>query len=134
MEKKIWYFRLILLVLFFFNFQLFSKDIITPTEFSEKSIDELFVIVQNLSDEDSKNLIFQIREQERAKYKDIDKFYLLISHLAEITAIKKEQKRLESLNLVYALGLLLFLAVLVFVFIKQRKEISIINSLLKEKK
>ena len=129
MEKKIWYIGLVIFFLFFQS-QIFSQKI-SSEDFSKKSLNEFFPLVKSLSKEETKNLIFQIREKERKKYPDIDKFYFLISHLEEIKAVEIEQKRLESLNLVYLLGLVLLLFLLIVIFFKQRREIELINQRLK---
>jgi len=72
-------------------------------------------------------LITQVRVYAREEYKDIDKFYLLISHLESIRAIEEEDKKLKDLNLVYFLALALFSALIGFNVFSQRKSIKSIQ-------
>ena len=69
--------------------------------------------------------------KKQKEYPNIDKFYLLISHLENIKAIEEEQTRLKSLNLVYGLGLMLILGLLGYILYSQRKTIQNLNQLLK---
>ncbi|HMV41159.1 MAG TPA: hypothetical protein PK079_05630 [Leptospiraceae bacterium] len=93
---------------------------------------EAFRVIEKLRKEEASELITQIRSVVRKDYKEIDKFYLLISHLETIKAIEEEQARLRSLNLVYGLGLFLVIGLLLYVLVSQRKTIQNLNQLLKE--
>jgi len=99
-----------------------AKDLMNMTN------DEAFPLIGKLSKEDVQILITQIKQDARSQYKEIDKFYLLISHLESIKAIEEEQQRLNSLHLVYICALVLFGGFLVYLLIAQRKIISQINS------
>lgn len=92
---------------------------------------EAFNAISKLSKEDSAEIITQIRSSARKEYPNIDKFYLVISHLESIKAIEEEQARLRSLNLVYGLALLLVLGLLGYILYSQRKTIQNLNQLLK---
>lgn len=108
------------------NFLLFSQETIQKKsiqaeEFLKMPLDKAFPIISKFNKEEAAELATQIRQIARASYPDIDKFYFLIAHLEEIQAIEKEQKRLESLLWVYALGYLLVFGFIFYVFISQRK-------------
>lgn len=85
--------------------------------------DSAFEVIGKLNKTETAALITQIRAEVKKEYKDIDKFYLLISHLEKIQSVEEEQKRLKDLNLVYILGLGLFSGFLLYVYFRQRKMI-----------
>ncbi|NBU98299.1 MAG: hypothetical protein EBS19_08835, partial [Spirochaetia bacterium] len=80
----------------------------------------------------SEELITQIRVIARSEYKEIDKFYLLISHLETIKAIEEEEKKLRDLNTVYGLGLFIFVGLVGYSLFAQRKSIQAIEEHLKQ--
>ncbi|MBP7284454.1 MAG: hypothetical protein KBA66_22905 [Leptospiraceae bacterium] len=92
---------------------------------------QAFNTIAKLNKTDVAELITQIRGTAKKEYPNIDKFYLLISHLENIKAIEEEQTRLKSLNLVYGLGLMLILGLLGYILYSQRKTIQNLNQLLK---
>jgi hypothetical protein len=108
---------------------LFTVQALVPQEQKKTSAKELlnmnmdsaYGIIEKMSKEESQEIVTQIRALYREKDPDIDKFYFLISHLEEIQAIEKEQSRLKSLNWVYALGFLLIMGLLVYIWLHQRK-------------
>ncbi|MBK8397912.1 MAG: hypothetical protein IPL26_22070 [Leptospiraceae bacterium] len=125
---------LIIIFLFISSSLLFAeegKTKLTATELLQMGESQAFQSIGKLSKEDSAELITQIRESVRKEYPNIDKFYLLISHLESIKAIEEEQTRLKSLNLVYGLGLILILGLLGYILYSQRKTIQNLNQLLK---
>ena len=87
----------------------------------DMKMDAAFASIEGLTKEETKEIVSQMRAIYRDSNPNIDKFYFLISHLEEIQAIEKEQSRLESLNLVYALGFLLFMGLLIYIWWNQRK-------------
>jgi hypothetical protein len=108
-----------------------QKSKINAAELLQMQESDAFKAIGKLSKEDSAELITQIRSLARKEYQNIDKFYLLISHLESIKAIEEEQARLKSLNLVYGLGLALILGLLAYILYSQRKTIQNLNQLLK---
>lgn len=112
-----------LLFAFLISHSLFSqeKTKLSARELLDMKMDSAYASIEGLSKEDSQELITQIRSIYRESDPSIDKFYFLISHLEEIQAIEKEQARLESLNIVYALGFFLFMGLLAFIWWNQRK-------------
>ena len=125
---------LIIIFLFISSSLLFAeegKTKLTATELLQMGESQAFQSIGKLSKEDSAELITQIRESVRKEYPNIDKFYLLISHLESIKAIEEEQTRLKSLNLVYGLGLILILGLLGYILYSQRKTSQNLNQLLK---
>lgn len=110
--------------------QTIEKSKISAQEILSMEESEAFNKIEKLKKEDTAELITQIRSIARKDYKEIDKFYLLISHLESIKAIEEEQARLKSLNLVYGLGLLLIVGLLAYVLYSQRKTIQNLNQLL----
>lgn len=125
---------LIIIFLFISSSLLFAeegKTKLTATELLQMGESQAFQSIGKISKEDSAELITQIRESVRKEYPNIDKFYLLISHLESIKAIEEEQTRLKSLNLVYGLGLILILGLLGYILYSQRKTIQNLNQLLK---
>lgn len=118
-----------LLFVFFFAMVLLTqlpllsqeKPKISAQALLDMKMDAAFASIEGLSKEESKEIVSQIRAIYRDSNPSIDKFYFLISHLEEIQAIEKEQSRLESLNLVYALGFFLFMGLLVYIWWNQRK-------------
>lgn len=108
-----------------------GKSKVTATELLQMGESEAFKTIGKLSKEESVELITQIRATARKEYQNIDKFYLVISHLESIKAIEEEQARLKSLNLVYALGLVLVMGLLGYILYSQRKTIQNLNQLLK---
>ena len=107
-----------------------SKKQYTASEFLQMDTEESFPIVAKMSRNDAAVLITQIRQEAKQAYPEIDKFYLLISHLESIRAIQEEQKRLKSLHFVYGLALFLFTAILGYVLFSQRKIIKELQNLL----
>lgn len=108
-----------------------GKSKVTAAELLQMGESEAFKTIGKLSKEESAELITQIRATARKEYQNIDKFYLVISHLESIKAIEEEQARLKSLNLVYALGLVLVMGLLGYILYSQRKTIQNLNQLLK---
>ena len=108
-----------------------GKTKLTANELLQMQESEAFNAISKLSKEDSAEIITQIRSSARKEYQNIDKFYLVISHLESIKAIEEEQARLRSLNLVYGLALLLVLGLLGYILYSQRKTIQNLNQLLK---
>lgn len=117
------------LFVFFFSLTLLSplslfsqeKPKLNAQALLDMKMDTAFASIEGLSKEESKEIVSQMRAIYRDSNPNIDKFYFLISHLEEIQAIEKEQSRLESLNLVYALGFLLFMGLLIYIWWNQRK-------------
>jgi hypothetical protein len=105
---------------------------ISPKEILEMDSDKAFEIIGKLNKTQSEELITQIRVIARNEYKDIDKFYLLISHLETIKAIEEEEKKLRDLNTVYGLGLILFVGLVGYSLFAQRKSIQAIEEHLKQ--
>ncbi len=131
--KKIYIF--ILFNLFFLislSSQEMTKSKVSAEDILKMNESEAFRVIEKLRKEEASELITQIRSVVRKDYKEIDKFYLLISHLETIKAIEEEQARLRSLNLVYGLGLFLVIGLLLYVLVSQRKTIQNLNQLLKE--
>lgn len=125
-------------ILFFFIFFPFffispeEKSPITAKELLSMETDKAFELIGRLNKPQTSELISQIRLQAREEYKEIDKFYLLISHLESIKAIEEEDKKLKDLNLVYFLALTLFSAFIGFSLFSQRKSIRAIQDHLKQ--
>lgn len=118
-------------IFFFFIFFLFSEDKknLSVKDFFSLSEQESFNYISKLTKEETASLITLIRSDARKDYKDIDKFYLLISHLESIKAIDEEQERLKGLNLVYQISLALILILLGYIIYSQKKTISEIKNL-----
>ena len=116
-------------------FFLFSGILLSQS--NKISVKELFSmeesksyqIIAKLNKEQTAELITQIRSEYRNDFKELDKFYLLISHLESIKAIEEEQTRLKSLNLVYILGLIMFLGFLFYTILSQKKAIKQLETL-----
>jgi len=108
-----------------------QKRKVTAEELLNMGESQAFNTIAKLNKSDAAELIIQIRGTAKKEYPNIDKFYLLISHLESIKAIEEEQTRLKSLNLVYALGLVLILGLLGYILYSQRKTIQNLNQLLK---
>ena len=104
---------------------------ISSTEILAMEESKSYSYIAKLNKEEVASLITQIRSDVRKEFKNIDKFYLLISHLESIKAIEEEQSRLKNLNLVYALGLLLLLSLLAYVLFSQRAALKKIETLVK---
>jgi len=104
----------------------------SPKEILEMDSDKAFEIIGKLNKTQSEELITQIRVIARNEYKDIDKFYLLISHLETIKAIEEEEKKLRDLNTVYGLGLFLFVGLVGYSLFAQKKSIQAIEEHLKQ--
>jgi hypothetical protein len=119
----------IFLILISFSFQINAEEKKVPNakELWEMSTDDAFAKIQKLSKSQSEELISQIRLEARKEYPNIDKFYILISHLESIKAIEEEEKRLRDLNLVYLLGLFLMTGVIGYTLFSQRKSIESIR-------
>ncbi len=105
------------------------KSQINAKEILELNNDAALERINRLTKEDANILISQIRAEARKEYKDIDKFYLLISHLESIKAIEEEEKKLKDLNLVYILGLFLVVFVIGYTLLSQRKALETIKHL-----
>jgi hypothetical protein len=108
------------------------KSLPTAKELLEMELDKTYPIIENLTKEESKELISQIRKEVKSEFKQADQFYFLISHLEEIQAIEKEQARLRSLLWVFGLGFLLFFSFLTYIFFSQRRAIRDINQMLEK--
>ncbi len=117
---------------FFFIFFIVSEDKknLSVKDFFSLSEQESFNSISKLSKEETASLITSIRSEARKDYKDIDKFYLLISHLESIKAIEEEQERLKGLNLVYQISLLLILLLLGYIIYSQKKTINEVKNLI----
>jgi hypothetical protein len=124
---------LTILILITFPILLFAEDKpkVTATELLRMEESAAFNAIGKLSKAEAAELITQIRSSARKEYPQVDKFYLIISHLEAIKAIEEEQARLKSLNLVYGLGLSLVLGLLGYILYSQRKTIQNLNQLLK---
>lgn len=108
-----------------------EKAPITAKELLSMETDKAFELIGRLNKTQTSELISQIRLYAREEYKEIDKFYLLISHLESIKAIEEEDKKLKDLNLVYFLALTLFSSFIGFSLFSQRKSIQAIQDHLK---
>ena len=121
----------ILIFYFFFIISIptFSQDkpTVTAKELMQMEADKAFELIGRLNKSQTDELITQVRVYAREEYKDIDKFYLLISHLESMRAIEEEDKKLKDLNLVYFLALALFSALIGFNVFSQRKSIKAIQ-------
>ncbi len=122
---------IILILLPFLLFSQEQKRKVTAEELLNMGESQAFNTIAKLNKTDVAELITQIRGTAKKEYPNIDKFYLLISHLENIKAIEEEQTRLKSLNLVYGLGLMLILGLLGYILYSQRKTIQNLNQLLK---
>lgn len=129
MKKNVITFILILLPFLLFSQE--QKRKVTAEELLNMGESQAFNTIAKLNKTDAAELITQIRGTAKKEYPNIDKFYLLISHLENIKAIEEEQTRLKSLNLVYGLGLMLILGLLGYILYSQRKTIQNLNQLLK---
>ncbi len=112
-----------------FSSPIFSQDkpSVTAKELMQMEADKAFELIGKLNKSQTNELITQVRLYAREEYKDIDKFYLLISHLESMRAIEEEDKKLKDLNLVYFLALALFSALIGFNVFSQRKSIKAIQ-------
>lgn len=108
-----------------------EKALITAKEILSMETDKAFELIGRLNKSQTNELISQIRLYAREEYKEIDKFYLLISHLESIKAIEEEDKKLKDLNLVYFLALTLFSFFIGYSLFSQRKSIQAIQDHLK---
>lgn len=122
---------IILILLPFLLFSQEQKRKVTAEELLNMGESQAFNTIAKLNKNDAAELITQIRGTAKKEYPNIDKFYLLISHLESIKAIEEEQARLKSLNVVYALGLMLVMGLLGYILYSQRKTIQNLNQLLK---
>ena len=122
---------IILILLPFLLFSQEQKRKVTAEELLNMGESQAFNTIAKLNKTDAAELITQIRGTAKKEYPNIDKFYLLISHLENIKAIEEEQTRLKSLNLVYGLGLMLILGLLGYILYSQRKTIQNLSQLLK---
>lgn len=114
-----------LLILLMTGLSLYSEEKkVTASEIMQMQTDSAFEVIGRLNKTETTALITQIRAEAKKEYKDIDKFYLLISHLEKIQSVDEEQKRLKDLNLVYLLALGLFSGFLLYVYFRQRKMIQ----------
>ncbi|HMV78649.1 MAG TPA: hypothetical protein PL048_08980 [Leptospiraceae bacterium] len=115
----------LLLILLMTGLSLYSEEKkVTASEIMQMQTDSAFEVIGRLNKTETAALITQIRAEAKKEYKDIDKFYLLISHLEKIQSVDEEQKRLKDLNLVYLLALGLFSGFLLYVYFRQRKMIQ----------
>jgi len=96
------------------------------------NLDQAFESIAKLNKEQTLTLINQIRVEAKKDYPNIEKFYLLISHLEAIKAIEEEEKKLRDLNLVYLLGLILLIGVLLYTIYSQRKALESIRQYTQE--
>lgn len=101
-------------------------------EILEMNLDQAFESIAKLNKEQTLTLINQIRVEAKKDYPNIEKFYLLISHLEAIKAIEEEEKKLRDLNLVYLLGLILLIGVLLYTIYSQRKALESIRQYTQE--
>ncbi len=101
-------------------------------EILEMDLDQAFEKITKLNKEQTLTLINQIRVEAKKDYPNIEKFYLLISHLEAIKAIEEEEKKLRDLNLVYLLGLILVIVVLLYTIYSQRKALESIRQYTQE--
>ena len=127
-------FKLIIFIILFNNSFLISQEVksqLTAKELLQMDSDRAFEVIGKLNKIQSNELITQIRLEARKEYKEIDKFYLLISHLESIKAIEEEEKKLKDLNLVYGLGLFLFVLLIGYNIFSERKSIRAIEEHLK---
>ena len=127
-------FKLIIFIILFNNSFLISQEVksqLTAKELLQMDSDRAFEVIGRLNKIQSDELITQIRLEARKEYKEIDKFYLLISHLESIKAIEEEEKKLKDLNLVYGLGLFLFVLLIGYNIFSERKSIRAIEEHLK---
>lgn len=124
---------LTILILVTFPILLFAEDKskLSATELLQMEESAAFKVIGKLSKAESAELITQIRSIVRKENPQIDRLFLLASHLEAIKAIEEEQSRLKSLNLVYGLGLGLVLGLLGYILYSQRKTIQNLNQLLK---
>jgi len=109
-----------------------EKKQYAPDEFLNMNTDRAFEIIAGLNKTEAEELVSGIRQAAKKDYKKIDNFYFLISHLESIKAVEKEQKRLASLNMVYALGFLLFTGFTLYLFLAQRKTIRELKAYLEK--
>jgi hypothetical protein len=126
------YIFLLLIILPFLYLHPQEKSLISAKELLSMDSDKAFELIGRLNKTQTSDLISQIRVYAREEYKEIDKFYLLISHLENIKAIEEEDKKLKDLNLVYFLALTLFSAFIGFSLFSQRKSIQAIQDHLKQ--
>ncbi|MCX7997473.1 MAG: hypothetical protein N3A69_00790 [Leptospiraceae bacterium] len=101
-----------------------EKKVLSADELFRISLDEAFQYVKKLNKEEAKVLIDQIRVEAKKDYPNIEKFYLLISHLETIRAIEEEKSHLRDLHLVYFLGLVLFVSLLLYTLYSQKKALE----------
>lgn len=101
-----------------------EKKVLSVDELFQISLDEAFQYVKKLNKEEAKVLIDQIRVEAKKDYPNIEKFYLLISHLETIRAIEEEKAHLRDLHLVYFLGLVLFVSLLLYTLYSQKKALE----------
>jgi hypothetical protein len=109
-----------------------KKKDITASEILNMDLDRAFEVIAKMNKEEAKVLISSIRVEAKKDYENIEKFYLLISHLESIKAIEEEDKKLRDLNLVYGLGLSLIVLILLYTIYSQRKALTSIKQYTKE--
>jgi hypothetical protein len=117
-------------LLVFFSFGLVAQETkLTATSIMQMDPESpsTLKLIDKLNKEDAAALITQIRVEAKKDYKNIEIFYLLISHLESIKAIADEQKRLIALNQVYIAGLILILGLLGYIIFSQRRQIESIK-------
>lgn len=125
---------LLVLSIFLLSFSnLHSEEkTISAKEILKMDIDSAFELIGRLNKTQTAELITQIRLVAREEYKDIDKFYLLISHLETMKAIEEEEKKLKDLNLVYGLALGLFVVLIGYNIFSQKKSLQKIEDYFKQ--
>ncbi|MCB1176771.1 MAG: hypothetical protein KDK36_04235, partial [Leptospiraceae bacterium] len=68
-----------------------AENKIDARDLMEMDLDSAFKTIHKLNKEETDSLITKIRVEARKDYKEIDKFYLLISHLESMKAIEEEE-------------------------------------------
>lgn len=109
-----------------------DEKTISASEILKMDIDAAFEMIGKLNKVQTEELITQIRVIAREDYKEIDKFYLLISHLETMRAIEEEEKKLRDLNLVYGIALALFVVLVGYNIFSQKKSIQNIEDYFKQ--
>lgn len=110
-----------------------SETKLTAKEFLEMKLDSVFPLIQNMSKQEADVLVTQIREEARKSWAQSDNYFFLVEHLTTIKAIEEEQSRLKGLLWVYVLGLVLFSGFVLYVLFRQRKLISELNEIIKDR-
>jgi hypothetical protein len=110
-------------LLVFFSSVLFAqtKTLLSVEELFKADQEKVLSTIEKLSKEESQELVTKVRQEARKDFAEIDRFYFLISHLEEISAIEKEQARLRSVLWVFGLGFLLFSGFVLLLVIRINK-------------